>query len=164
MIGKHLLSRSSTIRGAYTISVRTKIHPTPAAVTIIFQQKFTIYKRRFKYYFFTCCTKFKVEFIHGKSAIGKPSAYAPLRTEIEKGKSYAWCSCGSSAKQPFCDGAHKKLNAALKPEETKFAPLRFTCEESRTVFFCTCKGSSNRPFCDGTHSLLKTKKDAEAQF
>lgn len=43
----------------------------------------------------------KVEFIQGKSAIGKPAAYEPVRIEIEKGKSYAWCACGASKKQVF---------------------------------------------------------------
>lgn len=41
----------------------------------------------------------KVEFIQGKSAVGKPAAYEPFRSELEKGKSYAWCACGASKKQ-----------------------------------------------------------------
>ena len=32
---------------------------------------------------------------------------APLGTEVEAGKTYYWCSCGQSTKQPFCDGSHK---------------------------------------------------------
>ena len=31
---------------------------------------------------------------------------APIGVDVEAGKSYWWCSCGKSAKQPFCDGAH----------------------------------------------------------
>jgi CDGSH-type Zn-finger protein len=27
----------------------------------------------------------------------------------EAGKTYCWCSCGKSAKQPFCDGSHTGL-------------------------------------------------------
>ena len=30
----------------------------------------------------------------------------PSVNELEAG-TYAWCSCGSSAKQPYCDGSHK---------------------------------------------------------
>lgn len=96
----------------------------------------------------------KVEFIQGRSAIGKPAAFEPARLVIEKGKSYSWCSCGASKKQPFCDGSHRKLNEAIPEGQDKFAPLRFICEETRTVHFCMCKSSSNRPFCDGTHQTL----------
>lgn len=125
--------------------IRTKIHPTPAKV--IFKNSFIYDKTIY----------FKVEFIQGRSAVGKPAALEPSRTIIEKGKSYSWCSCGASKKQPFCDGAHKKLNETRK-EGDKFAPLRFVCEETRTVHFCMCKSSSNRPFCDSTHEQLKKKQ------
>jgi len=30
-----------------------------------------------------------------------------MPVEVEEGKDYFWCSCGQSAKQPFCDGSHK---------------------------------------------------------
>ncbi len=33
----------------------------------------------------------------------------PVAVEIEEGKTYAWCACGESSKQPFCDGAHKGI-------------------------------------------------------
>ena len=33
----------------------------------------------------------------------------PIAVEVEEGKSYWWCTCGKSAKQPFCDGSHKAL-------------------------------------------------------
>ena len=32
---------------------------------------------------------------------------SPIPVEVEAGKTYYWCSCGKSAKQPLCDGAHK---------------------------------------------------------
>ena len=32
----------------------------------------------------------------------------PYNIRVEKGKTYFWCACGLSQKQPFCDGAHKK--------------------------------------------------------
>lgn len=43
----------------------------------------------------------KVDFIQGKSAVGKPAALQPFRVDIEKGKSYAWCACGASKKQVY---------------------------------------------------------------
>ena len=30
----------------------------------------------------------------------------PKEVELEAGKKYAYCTCGLSEKQPFCDGSH----------------------------------------------------------
>lgn len=68
---------------------------------------------------------------------------SPIRVEVEAAKSYFWCTCGKSAKQPFCDGSHKG---------TEFAPMKWTAEEDGPKFFCTCKATSKEPFCDGSHS------------
>ncbi|MDH3663506.1 MAG: CDGSH iron-sulfur domain-containing protein, partial [Alphaproteobacteria bacterium] len=38
---------------------------------------------------------------------------APYAVELEAGKTYAWCRCGRSQKQPFCDGSHK--TTSLEP-------------------------------------------------
>jgi len=65
--------------------------------------------------------------------------------EVKAGKRYLWCSCGRSAKQPFCDGSHKG---------TEFLPVPFVAEKDEDVIFCGCKHTSDRPFCDGTHSNL----------
>ena len=46
---------------------------------------------------------------------------APYPVEVEAGKSYFWCACGRSKKQPFCDGSHK---------DTGFTPLRYDAQES----------------------------------
>ena len=32
----------------------------------------------------------------------------PYKVQVEKGKTYSWCACGLSQKQPFCDGSHSK--------------------------------------------------------
>lgn len=69
----------------------------------------------------------------------------PYQVTLEEGKSYFWCSCGKSAKQPFCDGSHKG---------TSFAPQKFTAEASGTFNLCGCKNSDDKPFCDGAHNLL----------
>jgi len=34
---------------------------------------------------------------------------SPYKVKIEKGKTYFWCACCTSQKQPFCDGSHSKL-------------------------------------------------------
>lgn len=70
---------------------------------------------------------------------------SPYGVEVTEGKSYFWCSCGKSAKQPFCDGSHKGSG---------FAPMKYTAEKTGKVFFCGCKHSPNRPLCDGSHSKL----------
>lgn len=62
--------------------------------------------------------------------------------EVEAGKSYYWCACGRSNKQPFCDGSH---------QGTEFSPMPYKAEATRKVFFCGCKISGNKPLCDGSH-------------
>jgi CDGSH-type Zn-finger protein len=69
---------------------------------------------------------------------------APYVLEVEPGK-YAWCQCGQSSKQPFCDGSHKG---------TGFSPVVEEVKEAKTVAWCGCKQSANTPFCDGTHSKI----------
>jgi len=70
---------------------------------------------------------------------------SPYAIELEAGKTYAWCACGRSANQPFCDGSHK---------ETGFTPTKFDATETKTAYLCGCKRSAKAPFCDGTHKTL----------
>lgn len=65
--------------------------------------------------------------------------------EVKAGKRYAWCSCGRSATQPFCDGSHSG---------TGFVPVAFKAERDEDVIFCGCKHTGTGPFCDGAHSNL----------
>jgi CDGSH-type Zn-finger protein len=69
---------------------------------------------------------------------------APTITRLEPG-TYHWCSCGKSAKEPFCDGSHK---------DTSFTPLEFVIEAKQTVALCNCQRTSNPPFCDGSHAKV----------
>ena len=70
---------------------------------------------------------------------------APMPVKVKAGKTYFWCACGKSRKQPFCDGAHKGSG---------IAPVKFTAEADKELFFCGCKASAKAPFCDGTHKDL----------
>lgn len=70
---------------------------------------------------------------------------APFPIDVEAGKTYFWCACGRSAKQPFCDGSHKG---------TGFEPMKYEAAEAKTVYFCGCKHSGTKPLCDGTHKRL----------
>ncbi|XP_061445376.1 CDGSH iron-sulfur domain-containing protein 3, mitochondrial isoform X2 [Rhineura floridana] len=72
------------------------------------------------------------------------AAKHPFQVDLAAGKRYAWCACGHSQKQPFCDGSHKKG----APEIT---PLRFKLEEPKEAWLCGCKYTKNPPYCDGTH-------------
>ena len=74
--------------------------------------------------------------------IAKKGSY---KVAIEEGKKYAWCSCGLSATQPFCDGAHKG---------SEFSPIVFTADVTKDAYFCGCKHSKNGAFCDGAHKEL----------
>ena len=65
--------------------------------------------------------------------------------QLEKGKTYAWCSCGKSNNQPWCNGAHKG---------GEFSPTVFIAEETKTVSMCMCTHTKNPPYCDGSHSSL----------
>ena len=69
----------------------------------------------------------------------------PYVVGVVEGKSYYWCACGQSTKQPFCDGSHKG---------TTFNPVAFKATETKKMYFCGCKATSNQPFCDGSHSSL----------
>lgn len=70
---------------------------------------------------------------------------SPYPIEVEAGKTYWWCACGRSAKQPFCDGSHKG---------SEFSPKEYKAAENGTLYFCGCKHSANAPLCDGTHQTL----------
>ncbi len=69
---------------------------------------------------------------------------APYVMVAEPGM-YSWCSCGLSATQPFCDGAHKG---------TGMRSVKVEILEKSTVAWCGCKHSAKGARCDGSHSRL----------
>lgn len=68
----------------------------------------------------------------------------PYVMDMKPGK-YAWCACGESKNQPFCDGSHKG---------TGFTPVVVEIKENQPVAWCGCKHSEGKPYCDGTHASL----------
>ena len=89
----------------------------------------------------------------------KPKVFAchPTAVKVEKDKTYAWCTCGLSEKNPFCDGSHKKLAFEENGETIfPFKSLKFTAEEDGEVWLCNCKHTKNPPFCDGTHKMIES--------
>ena len=75
---------------------------------------------------------------------GQRAGDSPIGVYVVEGKSYFWCSCGKSLKQPLCDGSHKG---------TEFTPLQYKADQSKKVFFCTCKQTNDPPMCDGSHNI-----------
>ena len=67
------------------------------------------------------------------------AANSPYVVSVEAGKSYFWCACGRSKKQPFCDGAHAG---------TGITPFKYVAKESKMVDFCGCKQTKTPPLCD----------------
>jgi CDGSH-type Zn-finger protein len=70
---------------------------------------------------------------------------APYAIEVEEGKTYYWCACGKSSKQPLCDGSH---------QGSGFTPVAYKAVKASTVYLCGCKMSGHKPHCDGTHKGL----------
>ncbi|WP_018867015.1 MULTISPECIES: glutamate synthase-related protein [unclassified Thioalkalivibrio] len=74
------------------------------------------------------------------------AAVEPRGVELKKGEEYAFCRCGRSQDQPFCDGSH---------QGTGIEPLVFTAQEDGEAYLCQCKQSGNLPYCDGTHAQFE---------
>jgi len=72
----------------------------------------------------------------------KRAGDSPIAVELEEGKKYAWCTCGLSDNQPYCNGAHKGSD---------MAPKVCIAEKTGTHYLCACKETKNGPFCDGSH-------------
>jgi CDGSH-type Zn-finger protein len=75
----------------------------------------------------------------------KIAGYGPIKQELEPGI-YAYCTCGWSSNQPFCDGSHT---------DTDFEPILVTIEQKQKISWCNCKHSGKMPVCDATHKILK---------
>ena len=71
----------------------------------------------------------------------------PYRVELLAEYRYAWCACGLSKWQPFCDGSHTSTKSGIKP-------VIWTQDKDQSAFLCGCKRSGDKPFCDGTHKKL----------
>jgi mannose-6-phosphate isomerase-like protein (cupin superfamily)/CDGSH-type Zn-finger protein len=70
----------------------------------------------------------------------------PCLVSLTAGRTYFWCSCGRSNKQPFCDGSHKG---------TGFEPIKYVAGAAdEELLLCACKRTSTPPFCDGSHTNL----------
>ena len=57
---------------------------------------------------------------------GQKVANGPIGIDVVEGKNYAWCSCGLSKNQPFCDNSHKG---------SEFKPVIYKAKETKKFFF-----------------------------
>ena len=71
----------------------------------------------------------------------------PFVLELAAGQ-YAFCACGESENQPFCDGRHR--TTSLRPE-------MFVLAEEQTVALCACKQNGGGPYCNGAHAKLESE-------
>ncbi len=81
----------------------------------------------------------------GDKAAPTVAGTTPLAVDVEAGKTYYWCACGESQRQPFCDGSHAG---------SAFEPVAYTATKTGPVFFCACKHTRKAPLCDGSHSAV----------
>ncbi|MFN5335471.1 MAG: CDGSH iron-sulfur domain-containing protein [Bacteroidota bacterium] len=89
----------------------------------------------------------------------KVAACFPKEVHLTAGKTYAWCTCGLSEIQPFCDGKHKTYTSEVNGEDVApFKSLKYTPPQDETVWLCQCKHTKNPPFCDGSHNQLEGKQ------
>ena len=78
----------------------------------------------------------------------------PLRIEVEEGKTYFWCACGRSQKEPWCDGSHKV---------TSIRPVKWVAPKSGIASICACRATRRpgRVLCDGAHATVAAPTDAD---
>ena len=81
----------------------------------------------------------------------------PHKVKVEKDKTYFWCACVLSQKQPFCDGSHRynryRSHAyEYMNKEGKFKSLKYLAFENKEIFFYGSKTINNQPLCDGSYS------------
>ncbi len=75
----------------------------------------------------------------------KVAGTSPKIVEITESVNMAWCACGMSSNQPWCDGSHRG---------TGITPVIFKEESTKKAAMCMCKQTTNPPYCDGSHSKI----------
>ena len=68
---------------------------------------------------------------------GQRAGEGAIAVNVERDKSYYWCSCGKSSKQPFCDGSHKG---------TEFNPVVYKADLTKKCFFVLVNRLTINPF------------------
>jgi len=79
---------------------------------------------------------------------------SPLPTEVEEGKTYFWCACGKSTKQPYCDGSHKG---------TEFSPVKYTAEKRARSFSVDVNTAPKHPCATERIQSCKTTRATQTR-
>ena len=66
-----------------------------------------------------------------------PAQKAPYGVDVVAGRTYLWCACGRSKKQPFCDSTHAG---------TGIQPVVYKAPDSKKLWFCGCKATGTKQF------------------
>lgn len=73
-----------------------------------------------------------------------PRRLSPYVIHEKPGK-VAWCACGESERDPYCDGSHARKN-------TGKVPVVAVVEKEGPIAWCGCKEAASRPYCNGSHA------------
>ena len=65
---------------------------------------------------------------------GQKAGDGPIGIDVIEGKNYAWCSCGLSKNQPFCDNSHKG---------SEFKPIIYKAIETKKMILLFQKKLEN---------------------
>ena len=87
----------------------------------------------------------------------KMAIAGPATIKVVPGIIYAWCTCGLSGTEPFCDSTHKRIEPIENEQGEKVLPfrsLKIEFQEEKEVRFCQCKQTKTPPFCDDSHKKL----------
>ena len=84
----------------------------------------------------------------------------PYLVEVEAGKVYAWCACGRSKNQPFCDGTHakigfssSKLDGRVEDKRDNYKGKKITIHDNRGI--CAHAGRCT----DGLPSVFRLNQE-----
>jgi CDGSH-type Zn-finger protein len=84
-----------------------------------------------------------------------PKNLSPCIRMEKAGTKVAFCACGESGKDPYCDGSHAAKN-------TGKTPIVVDIDKDKKMAWCMCKKSEIMPACNGSHAKYRMlKKELE---
>jgi len=91
---------------------------------------------------------FRIHMLHPPADGSEPSCDCG-KQHMVLGRTYKYCTCGHSSKQPFCDDSHVE-------KAPDFQPMSFVADKRQSFYLlCGCKQTDVPPHCDGSHIHIK---------